>query len=348
MHICLAFTLHSFKSPSSVHFSLSESENEKTNNNNNDNNIDNSKEEQHLSVKRGVKTEGMKSLVCMWVCVWLFLHQSSLEACSPSWHVFGPSCGWCCVLLGGREEQRWVLVVCGRQTEGDLQSTKSLSSLQEGTARLEKPGSSSWTPVRSPVCITAKAHLFCTHSPDVSVLTNTCTISPRHPCWSLGGSFFSISLLLGPAQIALHLHKLGGVLLLLLNFMLLKLQLQEYRCWRKRRKKITLYKLKRWQSVNRNIYKIHAGCGVQARDQWLVFYCILCKITKYYTLLQSFTCSSFCCLFMSSISRSLLFLWASCSSFWALRICSLFRFSRTFWSSGLFWGARPLNKKIKT
>lgn len=54
------------------------------------------------------------------------------------------------------------------------------------------------------------------------------------------------------------------------------------------------------------------------------------------------TCSSFCCLFMSSISRSLLFLWASCSSFCALRICSRFLFSRTFWSSGLFWGARPL------
>ena len=61
--------------------------------------------------------------------------------------------------------------------------------------------------------------------------------------------------------------------------------------------------------------------------------------------LQSFTCSSFCCLFMSSISRSLLFLWASCSSFWALSTCSLFLFSRTFWSSGLFWGARPLRRK---
>lgn len=258
-----------------------------------------------------------------------------------------PAGGAVCCWVGVRSRGEYWWSVAGRQR--GIFSPQSLSP----HCRKEQLGWKSQEvhlgPRSGHQCASQLKHsLFCTHSPDVSVLTNTCTISPRHPCWSLGGSFFSISLLLGPAQIALHLHKLGGVLLLLLNFMLLKLQLQEYRCWRKRRKKITLYKLKRWQSVNRNIYKIHAGCGVQARDQWLVFYCILCKITKYYTLLQSFTCSSFCCLFMSSISRSLLFLWASCSSFWALRICSLFRFSRTFWSSGLFWGARPLNKKIKT
>lgn len=47
---------------------------------NNDNNIDKSKGKRQLAVERGVKTEGMKTPVC--VC--LFLHQSSLEACSPS------------------------------------------------------------------------------------------------------------------------------------------------------------------------------------------------------------------------------------------------------------------------
>lgn len=65
-------------------------------------------------------------------------------------------------------------------------------------------------------------------------------------------------------------------------------------------------------------------------------------VCKWHNVYQSFTCSSFCCLFMSSISKSLLFLWASCSSFCCLRTWSLFLFSRTFWSSGLFWGARPL------
>lgn len=37
--------------------------------NNNDNNIDNSKEKQQLAVKRGVKTEGMKTCVCVCLVV---------------------------------------------------------------------------------------------------------------------------------------------------------------------------------------------------------------------------------------------------------------------------------------
>lgn len=43
----------------------------RTKNNNNGNNIDNSKEKRQLAVERGVKTEGMKTPVCLCVCVWL-------------------------------------------------------------------------------------------------------------------------------------------------------------------------------------------------------------------------------------------------------------------------------------
>lgn len=116
--------------------------------------------------------------------------------------------------------------VAGRQ-RGGLQSVKSLSSLREGTASLGKPGSFSWTTVRSPPHTLS---LFCTHTPDVSVLTNTRTISQTQtPLLVLSGSFLAVGLLLGPAQVALHLHKLGGVLLLFLNFLLLQLQLKEHR-----------------------------------------------------------------------------------------------------------------------
>lgn len=45
-------------------------------------------------------------LLCVCVCVWSHLPQSSLKACSPLWkknHVtcVRSSCGGCCVLLGG-------------------------------------------------------------------------------------------------------------------------------------------------------------------------------------------------------------------------------------------------------
>lgn len=75
--------------------------------------------------------------------------------------------------------------------------------------------------------------LFCTHTLPTSPCPQTRAQSarPRHPCWFLGGSFLLIGLLLGPAQVALHLHKLGGVLLFLINFLLLQLQLQEHRRW---------------------------------------------------------------------------------------------------------------------
>lgn len=41
----------------------------RTKKNNNDNNIDNSKEKRQLAVERGVKTEGMKTPVCVCVCM---------------------------------------------------------------------------------------------------------------------------------------------------------------------------------------------------------------------------------------------------------------------------------------
>lgn len=103
-----------------------------------------------------------------------------------------PAGGAVCCWMGVKSR---VLAVRGTQTEGGLQSVKSLSSLQEGTAGLGKPGSSSWTTDRSP------PHTL-THTPDVSVLTNTRTISqtltpllvfkwfvPRHrsPAWFCAG-----------------------------------------------------------------------------------------------------------------------------------------------------------------
>lgn len=54
-------------------------------------------------------------------------------------------------------------------------------------------------------------------------------LTPRYPdaaATFLGGSFLSVRFLFGPAQVALHLHKLRGVLLLFLNFLLLHLKLQ--------------------------------------------------------------------------------------------------------------------------
>lgn len=71
--------------------------------------------------------------------------------------------------------------------------------------------------------------LLCTHTPVASVLTNMCTVSQTQPplMFFLGGSFLPVGLLLGPAQVAFHLHKLGGVLLFLLNFLLLQFKLQE-------------------------------------------------------------------------------------------------------------------------
>lgn len=73
--------------------------------------------------------------------------------------------------------------------------------------------------------------LLCTHTPVASVLTKICTVSQTQPplmfVFFLGGSFLPVGLLLGPAQVAFHLHKLGGVLLFLLNFLLLQFKLQE-------------------------------------------------------------------------------------------------------------------------
>lgn len=69
----------------------------------------------------------------------------------------------------------------------------------------------------------------------------------------------------------------------------------------------------------------------------ILIMCVLCARRP--------ACSSVSRLFMSSISRSDLFLWASCSSFWAFSTWSLFLLSITFWSSGLFCGARPLQNK---
>lgn len=70
--------------------------------------------------------------------------------------------------------------------------------------------------------------LLCTHTPVASVLTKMCTVSQTQPPlmgFFLGGSFLPVGLLLGPAQVAFHLHKLGGVLLLLLDFLLLQFKL---------------------------------------------------------------------------------------------------------------------------
>lgn len=102
-----------------------DSEGEKQNDNI-DNNIDNSKEKRQLAVERGVKTEGMKTPVWGCICVCVFgcfsitahwkLACPRGEACNMS--VRGPSCRGCCVLLDGCGEQRRVLVVRGRQTEG--------------------------------------------------------------------------------------------------------------------------------------------------------------------------------------------------------------------------------------
>lgn len=107
----------------------------------------------------------------------------------------------------------WQSVAGGQK--GGLYSVKSLSSPKEGTACWESQG------------VHHHIHsFFGTHTPDVSVPTNTRTISqtPSVVCF-LGGPLLTAGLLLGPAQVALHLHKLWGVLLLLLNFLLLKLQL---------------------------------------------------------------------------------------------------------------------------
>lgn len=69
-----------------------------------------------------------------------------------------------------------------------------------------------------------------THSLVHTLRTSLCpqTQSARPRRWILSGSFLAIRLLLGPAQVALHFHKLRGVLLLLLNLLLLQLQLQEH------------------------------------------------------------------------------------------------------------------------
>ena len=44
---------------------------------------------------------------------------------------------------------------------------------------------------------------------------------------SLSGAFLLVHLLLGSPQVALHLHKLRGVLLLLLILLLIQVQLQK-------------------------------------------------------------------------------------------------------------------------
>lgn len=122
-----------------------------------------------------------------------------------------------------------MLAVRGRQTEGgSLVCKVSLLTVGKGTARLGKPGSSSRTTVRSPPCAADDTlSLFCTHTPDVLVPTNTRTISRTQTplLVVLGGPFLPVGLLLGPAQVALHLHKLRSVLLFLLDFLLLQLQL---------------------------------------------------------------------------------------------------------------------------
>lgn len=133
------------------------------------------------------------------------------------------------MLLDGCEKKSRVLVVCCRQTEGVfLKFVKSVSSLQVGSAGLEKPGGSSYRPPR----ITDTTHslsLSLVHAH--TLLTSPCpqtraqSARRRHPCSFLGGSFLAVGFLPGPAQVALHLHKLGGVLLLLFDFLLLQLQL---------------------------------------------------------------------------------------------------------------------------
>lgn len=63
------------------------------------------------------KQRGWKLLcVCLLVSPSWKLARPHWKACNMS--VFGPSRRGCCVLLDGCEEQRWVLAVHGRQTEG--------------------------------------------------------------------------------------------------------------------------------------------------------------------------------------------------------------------------------------
>lgn len=106
--------------------------------------------------------------------------------------VLGPSCRGCCVLLDGCEEQRRVLAVGGRRTEGWSLLCK-VSLLAKGrNSLLGKPRS-------SPPHTLFLRH---THTPDVSVPTNTRTISQtpsvvcffrwsaprrRSPAWSCAG-----------------------------------------------------------------------------------------------------------------------------------------------------------------
>ena len=104
-----------------------------------------------------------------------------------------------------------MLAVRGRLTRGgSLVRKVSHSSLQEGTAGLGKPESLSRTTVGSPQTthsLSLSLSFFCTHTPDVSALTNTRTISqtqtpllfcfrwfvPPHPspAWSGAGCFSS-------------------------------------------------------------------------------------------------------------------------------------------------------------
>lgn len=63
------------------------------------------------------------------------------------------------------------------------------------------------------------------NQPDPDTLSGGCCCRRRRRV--LGGPLLACGLLLGPAQVALHLDELWGVLLLLLNFLLLQLQLQK-------------------------------------------------------------------------------------------------------------------------
>lgn len=209
----MAFTLHSFKSPSSVHFSLFESENERGKYNNN--NIDNSEEKWQRSAEKQVKTEGSKSLVC----VWLFLHQNSLEACLPSFK--GVYLVTCLREVSPARKAGWVRGR-GASTGGPWRADRGgslvckvslLTAGRNSSVGKAREFMDLGPRVRSPMC----------------TADNTFSVRSRRRCRFLGGSFFLVSLLLGPAKVAFHLHKLWGVLLFLLNLLLLQLQLEQSR-----------------------------------------------------------------------------------------------------------------------
>lgn len=205
--------------------------------NNDENNIDNSKEKWQLAVERGVKTEGLKNS-CVCVCVFGYVVSPSelsgsllapVERCvTCNMSVSGPSCGGCCVLLGGSEEQRWVLVVRGRQADRGGSLLCKVSLLTAGTASFGKAGKfiSDHGRVATENALSLSLSLLYN-----TLLTSLCSQTRaqsarrRRPRRFLGGPFLPVRLLLGPAQVAFHLHKLGGVLLLLLIFLLLQLEL---------------------------------------------------------------------------------------------------------------------------